>query len=304
MPASRRARFQNARLRLRGRPGSLGDGKTKGLPRARPAFENAPGRSVEGNDPGPGLAVGEDQPVASDFRPAQPDDFAPTASGQKQEPDDIRLLTPAMAGLPVQDVMEPSDFLAGQKAREDPSRVPFHGLCGVGFEVAAGDGEIDDLREKIECVIGVAGSGPAEPVEPSHDLDRGNTGRAASSRRRAGAGGRAGTGRPFSWTACNRRNGPPSTHPRRSPGTAEPHAWVLRSLPVRPCAYDIPGAPPRRSSATPDRARPVSTARRCPPTGHRSVRRWAGPEPRGRQIDYPRPYIPAREGGDGRWHGR
>ena len=83
---------------------------------ARPAFENAPGRSVEGNDPGPGLAVGEDQPVAIDFRPAQPDDLAPTASGQKQEPDDIRLLTPAMAGLPVQDVMEPSDLLAGQKA--------------------------------------------------------------------------------------------------------------------------------------------------------------------------------------------
>ena len=50
---------------------------------ARPAFENAPGRSVEGNDPGPRLAVGEDLPVAIDFRPAQPKDLAPAASGQK-----------------------------------------------------------------------------------------------------------------------------------------------------------------------------------------------------------------------------
>ena len=64
------------------------------------------------------------QPVKLAFRPAQPKDLAPAASGQKQEPDDVRLLSPAVAGLPVQDAMEPSDLFAGQKAREHPSRVP------------------------------------------------------------------------------------------------------------------------------------------------------------------------------------
>ena len=175
MPASRRARYQKGRLRLRGRAVSLGDGKTNGLPSRGRRSRNAPGRGIEGNDPGARLAVGEDQPVAIDFRPAQPKDLAPAASGQKQEPDDVRLLSPAVAGLPVQDAMEPSDLFAGQKAREHPSRVPFHVPRRVGFEVTAGDREVDDLREKIECVIGVAGGGPAEAVEPSPDLGRGNT---------------------------------------------------------------------------------------------------------------------------------
>ena len=40
--------------------------------------------------------------------------------------------------------------------------------------MTAGDREVDDLREKVERVIGIAGSGPAEPVEPSPDLGRGN----------------------------------------------------------------------------------------------------------------------------------
>ena len=74
-------------------------GKYEGACAARSAFENAPGRGIEGNDPGPRLAVGEDQPVAIDFRPAQPEDLASAAPGQEQKPDDIRLLTPAMAGL-------------------------------------------------------------------------------------------------------------------------------------------------------------------------------------------------------------
>ena len=105
-------------------PGGISRGrKDERVSAARPAFENAPGRGIEGNDPGARLAVGEDQPVAIDFRPAQSKDLAPAASGQKQEPDDIGLLQPAIAGLPVQDAMEPSDLLAGQKAREHLSRV-------------------------------------------------------------------------------------------------------------------------------------------------------------------------------------
>ena len=81
--------------------------KDEGASAVRPAFENVPGLDTEGNDPRPRLAVGEDQPVGIDLRPAQSEDLVPAASSQKQEPDDIRLLTPAMAGLPVQDVMEP-----------------------------------------------------------------------------------------------------------------------------------------------------------------------------------------------------
>ena len=153
------------------RPGGISRGrKDEGASAARPAFENAPGRSAEGNDPGARLAVGEDQPVAIDFRPAQPEDLAPAATGQEQEPDDIRLLSTAVAGLPVQHPMEPGYLLPGQEARQHPSRVSFHGPCGVGVEVAAGDREVDDLREKIKRVIGVARSGPAEPVEPSPDV--------------------------------------------------------------------------------------------------------------------------------------
>ena len=78
-------------------PGGISRGrKDERASAARPAFENAPGRGIEGNDPGAGLAVGEDQPVAIDFRPAQPKDLAPAASGQKQEPDDVRLLSPEL----------------------------------------------------------------------------------------------------------------------------------------------------------------------------------------------------------------
>ena len=99
-------------------PGGISRGrKDERASAARPAFENAPGRGIEGNDPGARLAVGEDQPVAIDFRPAQPKDLAPAASGQKQEPDDVRLLSPAVAGLPVQDAMEPSDISSRDRKR-------------------------------------------------------------------------------------------------------------------------------------------------------------------------------------------
>ena len=40
--------------------------------------------------------------------------------------------------------------------------------------MTAGDREVDDLREKVERVIGIARSGPAEAVEPSPDLRRGD----------------------------------------------------------------------------------------------------------------------------------
>ena len=51
-------------------------------PRSRPGLAQSAmspsdqARSVEGNDPWPGLAVGKDQPVVIDFRPAQPGSVA------------------------------------------------------------------------------------------------------------------------------------------------------------------------------------------------------------------------------------
>ena len=100
------------------RPGGISRRrKNEGASAARPAFEDAPGRGIEGNDPGPRLAVGEDQPVAIDFQPAQPEDLASAASGQKQEPDDVGLLSPAVTGLPVQDTMEPSDISSRDRKR-------------------------------------------------------------------------------------------------------------------------------------------------------------------------------------------
>ena len=66
--------------------------------------------------------------------------------------------------------MEPDDFLPGQKACVHPPPVPLNGPRRVRFEVTAGDCEVHYLAEKIERVIGVAGGGPAEAVEPAPDL--------------------------------------------------------------------------------------------------------------------------------------
>ena len=125
---------------------------------------------IERNDPRSRLAVGEDEPVAVDLRPAQPDDLAPATPCEKQQPDGVRLFPAAVPGLAVQHPMETGDLVAGQKPREHLSRVTFHGPRRVGFEMTAGDGEVHDAAEEIERVIGIAGGGPAEPVEPASDL--------------------------------------------------------------------------------------------------------------------------------------
>ena len=220
--------------------------KDEGASAVRSALENVPGLGIEGNDPGSGLAVGEDQPVAVDLRPAQSEDLAPAAPGQKQQPDDIRLLTAAVAGLPVEDPMEPGDLLPGQKARERLSPVPLHGPRRVGVEVAALDREVDDLREKIERVIGVAGGGPAEPVEPSPDLGRGNTVERLRAEGREELAVEHGShalpgGRLVSFEM--------GFLPRaldEIPKMAERHAWALWLLPVPPFAH----VHSRRASAT------------------------------------------------------
>ena len=120
-------------------PGGISGGrKDKGAFAARPAFKDMPGLDIERNDPRSRLAVGEDEPVAVDLRPAQPDDLAPATPGEKQQPDGVRLFPAAVPGLAVQHPMETGDLVAGQKPREHLSRVTFHGPRRVGVEVTEG----------------------------------------------------------------------------------------------------------------------------------------------------------------------
>ena len=74
----------------------------------------------------------------------------------------------------VQHPVEPADLLPGQKPRESTCLGDSFSIVDaprrVGFEVTAGDGEVHDAAEEIERVIGVAGGGPAEAVEPAPDL--------------------------------------------------------------------------------------------------------------------------------------
>ncbi len=174
MPASRRTRYQSLRSGLRGRDGVERRRKDERAAVPRLAFEDAPGLAVEGNPSRPCLAVREDQILVMDLRPAQLHDLAPAASGEQQETDDVGLLAPALSGLAVQDPMEAADLLPGQEARESRPPVLYHPPRRVGVDVAACGRERHDLPEKCESVVGIAGGGAAEGIEPSLHLGRGN----------------------------------------------------------------------------------------------------------------------------------
>ena len=70
--------------------------------------------------------------------------------------------------------MEAADLLPGQEARESRPPVLFHAPRRVGVDVAARGRERHDLPEKGESVVGIAGGGAAEGIEPSLHLGRGN----------------------------------------------------------------------------------------------------------------------------------
>lgn len=141
---------------------------------SRLAFQDAPGLGVEGHGSRPGFAVGKDQLVLGDFRPAQPDDLAPAAPGEEEKPDYVGLLPAALAGLHVEGAMEAADLLPGQKAGERGTPVPLHAPCRVRVDVPASDGEVHDLPEDGERIVGIAWGGPAERIEPAPDLCRGD----------------------------------------------------------------------------------------------------------------------------------
>ena len=137
-------------------------------------FENTPGLRIEWDLPGPGLAVGQHEHVALDLGPAQAHDLAPATPGQQQEPDHFGLLAVAPPGLPVERLVEAGDLLAGEEACELRPAVGLDACGRVGVGVAARDGEVHDLAEDVEAVIGIAGRGPAERVEPPPDPRGGN----------------------------------------------------------------------------------------------------------------------------------
>ena len=147
-------------------------GKNEGACPARLTLENCTGLRVEGNRPSPRLALLEDQATVVDFRLAELHDLALAAPGQQHKAHDIGLRLVVPSGLPVKHAVQTVDFFARQEAGEHWAPVPLYVASRVGVEVAAGDGEIQDLTQEGETVIGIAGGGSAEIVEPASDLGR------------------------------------------------------------------------------------------------------------------------------------
>ena len=110
-----------------------------------------------------------------DLGPAEVHDLTLAAPGEQQKANDVRLLPPAFPGLPVEDTVQTADLLARQEAREPGSAVGPDALRGVLLDVAASDREVHDLPEKVERMVGIAGSGAAEGIEPAPEPSRVDT---------------------------------------------------------------------------------------------------------------------------------
>ena len=129
-----------------------------------------PGRNMKA-----GLAVGQNECVVMDLGPAEVHDFTLAAPGEQQKANDVRLLPAAFPGLPVENPVQTADLLSRQEAREPGSAVGPDALRGVLLDVAASDREVHDLPEKVERMVGIAGSGAAEGIEPAPEPSRVDT---------------------------------------------------------------------------------------------------------------------------------
>ena len=174
MPASRRARYQNGRLRLRGRAGSFGDGKTKGLaPRGlRSRIRRA--WVLRGTVLGPVLLS-----ARTSLSWSTSDQRSRTISLLRHPVRSSSRMISACSRLLLRVCLSRTRWSRAissrdRKRSERLSPVPLHGQSGVRIDVTAGDREVHDLAEKIERVIGVAGGGPTEAVEPMCDLHQGD----------------------------------------------------------------------------------------------------------------------------------
>jgi len=105
----------------------------------------------------PRLAVGERQHAVLDLRPAQVDDLAPPAAGEQEKADDVGLLFAALPpGVAVERSMETDEFLPRQEACELRAPVERDAGGGIAFDLPAGDGEVQDLPEATQDMIGIA----------------------------------------------------------------------------------------------------------------------------------------------------
>ncbi len=95
------------------------------------------------------------------LRPAQSYQLALAAPGQQQETDDVGLLhagpSPAMG---VQRLVQPSDLRASQEPRLPGPRVAPNGTGGIRRELAALNGEVQDLEQHIQGTVCACGRGP------------------------------------------------------------------------------------------------------------------------------------------------
>ena len=122
------------------------------------SLEDAPGLRIEVHLPRAGLGIGKGQRVGVHLGPAKREDFVLSASGQKQQPDDVGLL-PGRCGalrMVVEGAVQPVDFLARKKAGKGGTPIRLDGAGGVDVDVAAGDGEVQYLAKKLQRAVGAA----------------------------------------------------------------------------------------------------------------------------------------------------
>ena len=139
-------------------------------------FDDAPRLNVEVHLPRPGLGVREGDGVSVDLVPSQGENLALAAAGQQQQPDDVGLARALRtgSGMSVECAMQPLELIAGEEAGQRGAPVHGHVARGIDFDMAAGDGELENLSQDAQRVIGAAGSGSAVGVEPVQDFGSGD----------------------------------------------------------------------------------------------------------------------------------
>ena len=135
-------------------------GKDEWAACARLPVENGSGLAAERHRPRSRLAVGKDKHVVLHFRPAEARNLALAAAGEQQKADDVGLLPAALpAGMPVERGMETTQFLPRQEACELRAPVECDGRCGIGFNVTAGDSEIQEIcRSRARARLALPGA--------------------------------------------------------------------------------------------------------------------------------------------------
>ena len=184
------------------------------------------------------------------------------------------------AGVAVERSVEPPDLLAREEACEGGTPVRLDGAGGVGGDVSAGDGEVEDLAQELHGAVGAAGGGFAVGVEPREHLGAGD-----AVERHWAEGGQElvrerGAGLPFVSRACTSGGGRRSRVRRRSRERAERRASPLRPARPRRWRRGTRGAPHRRLARRPRRSevrldRPVGSCG----AGRSSSRRRDAPAP-------------------------